>query len=370
MSSKVTPEAIQEYRSGTPIKEILGRYDVSKTQFYRQLRKEITTSREQGPVEETWAKIVNDYGAGRTLRELADAYDTSVQTLSIGLKKRGVEIRRPSEYALIYTPEQKAQAIANYQTGMAVEKSGEFCGASYTTVYFWLEEASVPIRSQVVYGGDRDFFKSIDNERAAYWFGFLAADGHIAKRRYLRTLLSRKDRDHLVLFQQHLGHSGPIRDYSKARTWPNGRTKTYHLSRLDVCFARGCRDLIGHGLVEIKNGDPSKLAALSPEMLRHFLRGYFDGDGSIHLSGKKQCWFWYICAQSKPFLTALGTLMMAHGSEITRINVFNGGRREGQIPRLVYGGNQIVPRICRWLYKDATVYLDRKWKLAQEAING
>ncbi len=362
MSSKVTPEAIQDYRSGIPIQDILVRYGVSKTQFYRQLKKEQLPQREQGPSESSWAVITAEYESGKTLAALEEAHHVSIVTLSLGLKKRGIKIRKPSDYTT-YNDFQKQQAIANYQNGMTVEKAGEFCGVSYTTVYFWLEAAGVPIRSQVIYGGNRDFFKTIDNERAAYWFGFLAADGNISRGRYLRILLSQKDRSHLLLFQKQIGHIGPIKDFSKVRNWPDRPPKIYHQSRLTMSMSRACKDLRRHGLLELKSGDPRPLDKLDQEMFRHFLRGYFDGDGSIGAINHKN-WVWYVCGKNPDFLEYLAKRMIC----VDRTNPHKSGQYRGWIYRIRYTGNRIVPTICHWLYQDATVFLERKHELAQEAL--
>lgn len=365
MSSKVTPEAIQEYRSGIPIREILDRYCVSKTQFYRRLRKEITTNREQGPSADDWVKIVADYTAGKTLSELETVYNTSTNTLSIGLKKRRIEIRKPSEYSKIYAEEDKQLAIANYQAGMSIETAGESSGASYATVSRWLEAAGIPIRSQIRCGGNRDFFKTIDNEQAAYWFGFLAADGYISKKRSLTILLSRKDRAHLELFNTHLHYNGKIKDEDRIRHWPDRPAKMYQQSRLRLCSTNLCKDLLDHGLAELKSGDPTPLSKLTTDMLKHFIRGYFDGDGSIYQVGAVQSWRWYICAKSSLFLTKLGTYLIAAG--ITKTNVYRSGKYQGYIYRLCYQGKK-AKMISSWLYGGSTVYLERKHVLAQQLI--
>jgi hypothetical protein len=115
-------------------------------------------------------------------------------------------------------------------------------------------------------------FHSIDTPNKAYWFGFLCADGNVdgKGRTRIRLALQEQDRHHVIAFQQFVGSSCVV-----------GRSNhnSYELSFSSKFMHR---DLIAHGCTPVKSKTlkyPEFL--INTELERHFIRGYFDGDGSI-----------------------------------------------------------------------------------------
>lgn len=100
---------------------------------------------------------------------------------------------------------------------------------------------------------------------------------------------------------------------------------------------------------------------IDPVLQRHFIRGYFDGDGSIY--------------SKEPTKTG----HIDYGWQITSTqsfceNVYDIMRRETDCQfylakcsnnityTLSSGGNLQVQKIMNWLYRDATIYLPRKYE--------
>lgn len=125
-------------------------------------------------------------------------------------------------------------------------------------------------------------FDSITAAEQAYWLGFLAADGCVIESKKIagkvadriQLSLGAVDIDHLHKFIKFVEYSGPIY-YRKAKALG----KEY--PSVKVCFtSKQIGDALGRqGVV------PRKTAYLSPPILReelvpHYIRGFFDGDGS------------------------------------------------------------------------------------------
>jgi len=123
----------------------------------------------------------------------------------------------------------------------------------------------------------RLFFEKINNEKKAYWLGFIAADGGIRDRkgqRFLAIELSIKDEKHLLRLKDDVGYSGPLY-YKKARKIGGPSVMLQLASRKVVS------DLAKYGIVENKTLTLESPVGLKKNLIRHWIRGMFDGDGSV-----------------------------------------------------------------------------------------
>lgn len=127
---------------------------------------------------------------------------------------------------------------------------------------------------------DEDFFSVIDKEEKAYWLGFIFADGSVTIRSTGQAVLQIKchikDIDHLNKFHKDIGTNKPIKYYSQKTAYSNGK---YAQSAL--ISDKLVKDLIAKGCVPRKSLILKWPNDLPEELASHFMRGYFDGDGSI-----------------------------------------------------------------------------------------
>src|SRR5208282_5274398 len=113
------------------------------------------------------------------------------------------------------------------------------------------------------------------SDDAAYWIGFLFADGSVIQRQkgapLVQLRLSEIDRSHVENFRQFIGSTHTI------STSPPGNFGGYR-SRASVRFAVNSRGLAARLLEMGRYEGP-----IAPELAasRHFWRGVVDGDGSI-----------------------------------------------------------------------------------------
>lgn len=126
-----------------------------------------------------------------------------------------------------------------------------------------------------IYSVNDQFFKVIDVEEKAYWLGFLAADGGISsKRPRLSLSQSHKDKSQLEKFKEALDSSYPIYNHKIKK-------RGYLGYRLRITSKELVDDLADKGVI------PKKSLILKPPqnvpsyLIRHWIRGYFDGDGSV-----------------------------------------------------------------------------------------
>lgn len=96
------------------------------------------------------------------------------------------------------------------------------------------------------------------------------------------------------------------------------------------------------------------------DLVHHFVRGYFDGDGSVS-SGK---WFKIDIISTPEFLINLQYILKdSIGINITKLNTSRKYSKEVNIATLNIGGRLQCIGFKDWLYKDATIFLERKKKV-------
>ena len=152
---------------------------------------------------------------------------------------------------------------------------------------------------------DENFFKCINTESKAYILGFICADGHIERDR-LSIILSIKDRDILEKIRSALHSNHPIKIVYRLNPYKKSNNKILTLVTLMIGSVELVKPLFNMGLTSNKtytlNGDILKY--VPKYLMRDFLRGYFDGDGSIVFGRKYSSGYKYninVCG-NKEFL--------------------------------------------------------------------
>lgn len=219
------------------------------------------------------------------------------------------------------------------------------------------------------YNYNEKFFKNIDNEEKAYWLGFLYADGCITrfyKNEKIRSMsleitLQESDKDHLVKFLNSLESNVPIK---------NKKVKNYNECRVVVNCTKMCEDLISNGCTPRKSLTltfPDE-NILKDDFIRHFIRGYFDGDGCVHYSkrmyfyknrNKEYNQFSFVCSfvGTKDFLNSIKSILNKNG--ISSGAVY---RKEGQKAyEFRIHGKDNIKKYFDYLYNDSSIYMDRKY---------
>lgn len=197
------------------------------------------------------------------------------------------------------------------------------------------------------------------SEEACYWAGFIAADGCVDSKNRLRIMLKYDDISHLEKFKEYLKSTHAI----SINTTTYNRcsfelTNPYIVDMLDINF----------------NIVPNKTATLQfpkfipSKYMVHYIRGYFDGDGSICES-----------FSNKNSITTSIYATFASGSKEFSEDLFAylgnklnlGGHlqefKDSVKWQLKYNTND-AKTLLSYMYEDSNVYLDRKYALYQKLI--
>lgn len=218
---------------------------------------------------------------------------------------------------------------------------------------------------------DDDFF-SRDTEETFYWAGFIAADGCVNdpdKKKHLKNgkeeitsrlsiVLSKTDKDHLKKFVKDIKYSKECDDVQYNPSKNSLVQSKSELTQIRITSQKIVNDLKKFGIGPRKSLTycPPKELILHP-LFHHFLRGYFDGDGSVSFNadeGQLRC----NILGSLEFMEIYKSMFEKHCNTKVGRKIYIG---KNDLACLSHGGNKVLKRIFDYLYKDATIYLQRKW---------
>lgn len=205
---------------------------------------------------------------------------------------------------------------------------------------------------------NEDYFKDIDSENKAYWLGFLFADGYVRKNHdktgnekggYLELSLKIDDKYHVQNFLDDVGSTAPI---NERIIHLNG--KEYKAVRAFVSSIKFVNHLISHGCVEKKSLILTKPTGVPNELISHFVRGYFDGDGCVEFYPERYCYRFSI----------LGTKeVLEFIAESSNIKSFQIRRdKDKKCYELITNSKKDAEIFHNYIYEDKTIYLERKYQ--------
>lgn len=213
-----------------------------------------------------------------------------------------------------------------------------------------------------IHNVDHDYFEKINTQEKAYWLGFLWADGSIVKTASRcsgknRMTLSQKvsNVEHLKLFANTIKAPANIQ-YCKGTY--DGQPST----RISINSRKFCIHLEQLGF-DVKSRR-IHVPKMPKTLYRHFIRGYFDGDGCLSI---------YVqTSQRTPVnrqefsLTGNETLMLEiqqilnEQTTVSKSVHIKRYKRTDKAVSLRYGRKADVTTLEHYLYDNATVYLKEK----------
>jgi hypothetical protein len=255
--------------------------------------------------------------------------------------------------------------IELYKNGLPLLRAAKEAGVGINRLNRTLKNHGL-MRSNKVnsrkYSLNHSFFEQINNEETAYWLGFLYADGYITQSKYAKYVglsLGYKDEPHLLKFQHAIQATYPIGHY-ETTSW--GVKVQY--SRLLLTSDKMFDDLTNKGAIERKSlvlSFPHN--SIVPANLRHhFIRGYFDGDGSFSKS-PTSIYAFRLCG-TEQFLRTLSEYI-GHSN----VPLYKRHKNEKNTWHIDIGGRVQVKAIGDFMYKDSKVFLDRKYHRYQELVS-
>ena len=255
-----------------------------------------------GPYKE---EIIYSNKKGETIRNIASSYNVDPRTVSSFLKQFGINIKKP------HPPK--------------------------------------------IYSVKEDIFQNIDTEEKAWMLGFISADGYIdSSKTKLKFTLAEKDKDVLEKIKSILRSNSPIKRKEgrqiKGTDYFGSSTVTLMISNAQIC-----QDLEKHGAFYKKSLKLQFPLFLKDELIRHFIRGYFDGDGSITFG--RHDFPKISIASNKEFLEGIHDILL---KENITSNIYASNR--SKVNSLEINAKSIVEKFLNYIYKDSNIFMERKYQ--------
>lgn len=268
------------------------------------------------------------------------------------------------------TIKQEKNIVDRYLKGEAGYKISKDYPVSSGTIYNIIERHNVERRSNKInsrkYEYDRSFFKKIDTPKKAYWLGFIYADGYIAgkpENRRFGIALAKKDESQLIKFKNDISATYKIHEYEPLEDAYSDN----NYCRIEICGKEIYNILKSHGVFP-KKTDILKAPKIKDCFKSHFIRGYFDGDGSIYscLRNEKTNYHEYV-------VKIVGTIDILdyikdfiEKNNIAKINKYYQRKKGNNAYSIELSGNIQVKNFLDLIYKNSKTFLDRKYKKYKE----
>lgn len=219
------------------------------------------------------------------------------------------------------------------------------------------------------------FFSLIDTEEKAYILGFIAADGSVTynpkERRYFCSIvLNQKDENILCKILKALHSDRKIIRGKEERKLPQGTICVFNFSKIVFYNKSIVLDLIDKGITPRKSLTLKvDLNIIPSKYRRDYIRGYFDGDGCIsRTESEKNKRFYYNCSllSSIYMVEEIKRVVNEQCQEID-LGIYN--RKNSQYYMLHTNNKKSFYSFINYIYKDSTIYLDRKYQRYVEYNN-
>lgn len=263
--------------------------------------------------------------------------------------------------------------IEEYKSGMTSIQLAEKYGLSKPTILKFLKENGVDTTkanqgySNSKYTLNEHWLDEIDCQEKAYFLGFFYADGNTQslaqKNSYnIRIKLHPIDKYMLEKFAELFGSNRPLQYRKELNKSTNKVQESY-------TFNLGNKYLWNH--MNELGCPPNKTlilkfpAFISKELIPHFIRGYFDGDGSIVLRNNGNLANIRICG-TEDFCKNLYSYI----KKFTGVEGLYYKDKKGKNMWLYDIANQRDIKIfCDWIYQNSKIHLTRKYDEYIKFIN-
>lgn len=258
----------------------------------------------------------------------------------------------------------KNDIIELYDSGVGCYKIARIYKCSASSINNLLKQEGIQTQKTSnnyrKYNLNENYFEVIDNEFKAYFLGLIYSDGCIS-RTSLRLSLQEEDGYILDKFLKVIESESKLYDVIPKKE-SHKNQKLVSISNIKLV-----NDLFKLGVTKKKSLTikfPND-EQVPEEFLNHFIRGIFDGDGSVFkyerlINGKKYIESGVSIISSNNFIKGLSNTLNFGNTYITN---------NGKNSYLSFKKKIDLIKIFNYLYKDSTIHLTRKYSKFLEILD-
>lgn len=208
--------------------------------------------------------IVDDYKAGMSLEKISRKYHCHHRSIKFILTNEGVQLRKIINKIFNHN----STIIRLYRSGISSVEIGHRLNIAPINVRKCLRQNNINRRTREEYCHkypiNIDQFQNPSNEICAYWLGYMYAKAIMSDNTYIVKIRS-KDLGHLYQLARDIGTTKQPIEHGPSYILTINNKKFYNI-------------LKSYGLCDYKHG----MLMLPPQLnVRHFIRGFIDGNGKI-----------------------------------------------------------------------------------------
>lgn len=293
--------------------------------------------------------IANLFSSGNSAKNCSKEFNVNIKSVYKILK----EFNIPTD-AIRSKPEIEKLIVKDYINGISQYGLSKKYKIERTTIRQLLKRNNVKFRTdseaRKLYSYDNNYFKEINTPNKAYFLGLLISDGTNIRNGF-RIMLQEGDLHILEEFKKDINYTGNI--YIRKRKNENCKK----LCDLIIYDQNMSDDLSKLGCIPAKSHH-TYFPDIPEEFHSHFIRGVFDGDGSVWISkGKKG-----FSIMGNHLLVKSIQEILIRECNLKKNKLHISHRCKDNIIQFSYSGNKNCKRLFDYLYKDATVFLKRKFE--------
>lgn len=306
--------------------------------------------------KEIQKSVILDYqNTSLKTQEIASKYNLCRQSIrhilienNISLKERSVNVKTQS---LI---------IRDYLKGITNKELSKKYNVHRATIQRVLIVNNIKLKTlsetSRKYDIDLNFFKKIDTEFKAYFLGLAYADGNLS-RNCMEISLIYSDKQILADISNKIYNKVVLGERKGRKISIDGKTynnkKQY---RFRITSKEMSEDFIKHGLVRNKTF-VIRIPKINKNLIRHFIRGYFDGDGCTYVNYKNVGNHCVSIVSNENFCNDIKNIVDSN------LNITSYVRwKKNKIFYFAVNGRKQIVTFLDWIYKDCTIKLNRKFE--------
>lgn len=300
--------------------------------------------------KENAQKMLDMFANNMTCSEIGKILGCTTKLVTDVLKKYDIDTSKYSCHREDKLKNHTQEVLSLYADGQNIYQLARKFKAARSSITDILTANNISIRGPDLIPVNVDFFKVIDNEYNAYCLGLWYADGNTG---IDKISLSMTDYSIVNKVKKVMSYEGQILTVDRSKYgW-----KTMY--RLNICRGSMRDDMIRLGCV------PNKSLVLtfpgpeivSDRLLHHFIRGLFDGDGHIR----------HKCFKSGNLCIVGNDFFFEKFIERHPVEHYIIYKKKEHTPTVGFcvTRKNVMIDFLKWLYQDATIFLDRKYEIAK-----
>lgn len=206
-------------------------------------------------------------------------------------------------------------------------------------------------------------FESIKNETEAYIMGLIMSDGWVTSNRQIGIRLNIKDKNVLYKIASYFSENINLKK--------NGNFCLFKISSCEAFY-----NLKKYGITTNKTYDNLRIPEMDEELIRHFIRGYFDGDGTIYVD--RSFLIYNICSINEEFLIQIQNVLSNNGIYSSINKEVRKGKKMFVVDhycqdcknmyRLFIRRKSELIKFHEFMYDKSTIFMERKYNKYRDNI--